>query len=60
MTIIKCDRCGAEVKNKDDFVVVSISDSLIGHAMFKWDFCANCSDALIAWIREHPKEAPHD
>lgn len=57
VTIIKCDRCGAEVKNKDDYVV-SISGSRVERVLFRWDFCANCSASLIDWIREHPKEAP--
>ena len=59
VTTIKCDRCGAEVKNKDDFVV-SISNSCAERFVLRWDFCADCSDALVDWIRTHPKEAPHD
>lgn len=56
--IIKCDLCGAEVKHKDDFVV-SISGNRAERVLFRWDFCANCSDFLIDWIMEHPKEVPH-
>lgn len=48
MTIIKCDRCGKELKDKRDIIKMQL-DSYHGN-IYRYDLCNSCSETLKIWL----------
>lgn len=49
MTIIKCDRCGKELKNSIDIIKMEL-ESFHGD-LSRYDLCKSCAETLKIWLR---------
>lgn len=58
MTVIKCDRCGKEIRDPNDVFIVEAG--FRGYQQIcrpdRYDLCKDCAEALPAWLHPDNKE----
>ena len=52
MTLIKCDRCGKELRDSDEVFIVDMGarDRWVVCKPDRYDLCADCNETLLAWL----------
>lgn len=50
MTIIKCDRCGKELKSQSDIVKMQLAYGEYNGDIYRYDLCNSCAETLKIWL----------
>ena len=51
-TRLYCDRCGNEIPNGSDWVVVNLKRAKNFEDNESWEICTVCTNHLIRWLKE--------